>query len=292
MDTRIEMKKSIFAIYTFAVMVLTTSCGNYVAVQKTTDMEYRYEEAKALFVEGSYIRAAALLSDVLVFMKNTANGEECLYMLAQAELGMRDYETASAYFKKYYQTYPKGIYAEMARYYSALTLYKMVPDVRLDQTSTWDAIKEFQNFQELYPYSRMKDRAQKCIGDLQDMLVAKEYESAKLYYNLGDYMANCAFGGSNYEACIVTAENALKDFPFASTSRREELSILVLRSRYQLAKQSVEEKRIERFRSAIDEYYSFVNDYPESKYMSEAKDILASAERIVKRKHINLNDED
>ncbi|MBQ4003588.1 MAG: outer membrane protein assembly factor BamD, partial [Bacteroidaceae bacterium] len=91
---------------------------------------------------------------------------------------------------------------------------------------------------------------------------------------------------------VITAQNALKDFPFASASRREEFAILILRSKYELARQSVEEKRVARFRDAIDEYYAFVNDFPESKYMQEAKDILAAAESIVKRKKLDITQED
>lgn len=285
------MKKIILA-YSLLVLALFTSCGEYANVQKTADFEYRYEVAKSFFVEGSYGKAASLLSDVIAPLKGTASGEESLYMLAQAEFGNRDYETAGNYFKKYYQTYAKGIYAEQARYYAALSLYHQVPDARLDQTNTWDAINSFQDFLDYYPYTHLKNKAQQCIADLQDRLVEKEYLSAKLYFDLGDYMNNCAYGGNNYQACVVTAQNALKDFPYASVDRREELSILILRSKYHLAKSSVEEKRMERFRDAIDEYYSFMNDFPESKYTDEAKKLFSSAESIVKRKHINLDDED
>lgn len=284
------MRKSIFA---YSILLLgLTSCGEFAAVQKTTDYEYRYEVAKACFVEGRYGNAASLLTDLLGVMKGTQNGEESLYMLAQAEFHNRDFETAANYFKKYYQSYPKGQFVEQARYYSALSLYRQAPDVRLDQSSTWDAIKEFQDFIDYYPYSRLKEMAQERITEMQDILVEKEYLAAKLYYELGDYMTNCAYGGSNYEACVVTAENALKDFPYASSQRREELSLLVLRSKYQLAKKSVETKRVERFRSAIDEYYSFINDFPETTHMDEVKRIFRNAENIVKRRNLNLDEED
>ena len=33
-------------------------------------------------------------------------------MLAMAEYQLKDYEAASETFKKYYQTYPQGVYAE------------------------------------------------------------------------------------------------------------------------------------------------------------------------------------
>lgn len=278
-----SMRKSIFAdtACTFLLCALT-SCGEYNNVQKSTDYEYRYEVAKAAFVEGKYGTAASLLTDLLGVMKGTQNGEESLYMLAQAEFENRDYETASNYFKKYYQSYPKGIYVEQARYYAALALYRQIPDVRLDQSNTWDAIKEFQNFIDYYPYSPLKESAQQRITEMQDVLVEKEYLAAKLYYDLGDYMNNCAYGGSNYEACVVTAENALKDFPYATSERREALSLLILQSKYQLARKSVEEKRAERYRDTIDEYYSFVNDFPESRHIAEAKRIFKNAENQIR----------
>ncbi len=284
------MKK--FLIVLSWLTLVLTSCGEYTNVQKSTDYDYRYEVAKANFVEGKYTQASALLGDVLAVMKGTSNAEESLYLLAQSEFCGHDYEVASTYFKKYYQTYPKGVYSQQARFYSAYSLYMQTPEARLDQSATLGAIKEFQTFMDYYPDSELKPRAQQMVMELQDKLVEKEYLAAKLYYELGTYMLNCAYGGSNYEACVVTAQNALKDYPYASPNRREELSVLVLRSKYQLAKESVPEKRIARFRDAIDEYYNFMNDYPESKYTNEAKGILKEAEHIVKKKKINLEEEE
>lgn len=283
--------KAVKHIIFILILCLLTSCGQYVQIQKTPDYEYRYEAAKAYYFQGKYRNAADLLSDLIAVMKGTQNGEESLYLLGMSEFGARDWSSASSYLKKYVQSYPRGIYTEQARFYSALSLYNQTPDVRLDQTDTWDAIREFQAFLDFYPYSIHKARAQAYINEMQDRLVEKEMLSAKLYYDLGDYINNCLFGGSNYEACVVTAENALKDFPFASVGRREELSILILRSKYQLARKSTEEKRIDRFRSAIDEYYSFINDYPESKYLGEANKIFKTADAIVKKKNIKFDED-
>jgi outer membrane protein assembly factor BamD len=196
------------------------------------------------------------------------------------------------FFKKYYQVYPKGQYMEMARYNSGYALYKQTADVRLDQTSTIEAINEYQSFLDYCPNTDLKEQAQQVIYELQDKLVKKEYLSAKLYYDLGTYTINCIYGGNNYEACIVTAQNALKDYPYASPSLREDLSILILRAKYHLARQSVEEKRLERFRETIDEYYAFRNDFPESQYLKEAQTLFDHSERIVARKGALLDDED
>lgn len=272
--------------------MLIVSCSEYTAVLKYNDYEYKYETAKALYMDGHYRQAAELFSMLLAPLKGTSYGEESLYMLAESNMKARDYESAAMFFKKYYQSYPKGIYMEQARFNSGYALYRQTVDVRLDQTSTMEAISEFQDFLDYCPNTTLKGQTHEIIYDLQDKLVRKEYLAAKLYYDLGTYMLNCIYGGSNYDACVVTAQNALKDYPYASPELREELSVLVLRAKYYLARQSVEERRLERFRDAIDEYYAFQNDYPESKYMKEAVDIFNYSEKVIEKNGVLLDDDD
>ena len=60
--------------------------------------------------------------------------------------------------------------------------------------------------------------------------------------------------------------------------------MLILKSRFSEAEQSVNEKKEERYRTVIDEYYAFINDYPDSKYRKEADNIFKIAS-----KHVNNN---
>lgn len=276
-----KMRKVLFLI--LSAVVLLSSCGEFSKVQKTTDYDYKYEVAKAYYMDGHYGRASQLFGDLLAIMKGSAYGEECLYLLAMSNFRNKDYESCATYFRKYYQSYPKGVYVELAHYYTGLALYRLTPDARLDQENTTAAIDELQSFLDAYPTTSLKEETQEMIYKLQDKLVEKEYLSAKLYFDLGSYVGNSTYGGSNYEACIVTAQNALKDYPYATAERREELSMLILKSRYQLAKQSVEEKRIGRFREVVDEYYAFQNDFPESKYAKEAQAIFTDSEAKLKK---------
>lgn len=285
-------RSRLFLLPLLCLLTTLVACTEYSSVLKSNDYEYRYEAAKALYADGHYRQASELFSLLLIPLKGTSYGEESLYMLGESNLKAKDYESAAMYFKKYYQTYPKGHYMELARYNSGYSLYKQTPDIRLDQSSTMEAIREFQSFLDYCPETNLKEQAHTIIYDMQDKLVKKEYLSAKLYYDLGTYTINSIFGGNNYEACVVTAQNALKDYPYASADLREDLSILILRAKYHLARQSVEEKRLERFRDAIDEYYSFQNDYPESQYMKEANSIFSYSERVVAKKGLPLDDEE
>ena len=259
------------------VAMVLVSCGKYDRIVKTQDYEYKYEAAKQYYAEGQYNRAALLLQDVLSVLKGTEQGEESLYLTALCNMKAKNYESAVTVFRKYYQTYPRGKYAEIARFQCAESLYELVNDPKLDQTPTFEAVTEFQNFIENYPASAKRQMAQDYIFKLQDLLVEKEYLSAKLYYNLGTYTGNGRNG--NYGACILTAENAIKDYPY--TSRREEFAILILRAKFALARLSVEEKKVERYHNAIDEYYGFVTEYPESKYLKEAQDLFDKARKYV-----------
>ena len=282
----------LFFLPLLLVLTMLTACSEFSTVLKSDDYEYKYEAAKALYADGQYRQAAELFSMLLAPLKGTSYGEESLYMLAESNLKAKDYESAAMFFKKYYQVYPKGHYMEMARFNSGYSLYKQVADIRLDQTSTMEAIREYQDFLDYCPNTSLKEQTHAVIYELQDRLVEKEYLSAKLYYDLGTYTLNSIYGGNNYEACVVTAQNALKDYPYASAGLRENLSILILRAKYHLARQSVEAKRVERFRDAIDEYYAFENDFPESKYLQEANSIFRYSQRMVERKGGLLSDDD
>lgn len=246
------------------VALLLSSCAHeYNQVLKSGDYTYKYEYAKQSYAQGKYSRAIPLLQELVTMKKGSTEGEECLYMLAMAEYGMKNYETAAEYFKKYYSSYPKGEFAENAKYFVGESLYQNAPEPRLDQSTTITAIAAFQEFLDLYPDARLKQQATNRLFALQDLLVEKEYKSAKLYFDMGTYFGNCTNGGNNYEACIVTAQNALKDYPYSN--RREEFASLIMKGKYELAKMSVEKKQLERYQDAEDECYGFINEYPDSK---------------------------
>ena len=266
------MKRNI--ILTILIAGALSSCGEYNKILKSTDYEYKYEAAKNYFANGKYSKSATLLEDMLIQLKGTDKAEESLYMLAMSYYNQEDYSTSSHYFTTYYNTYPKGQFTELARFHAGKSLGLDTPEPRLDQSGTYKAIQELQMFMEYFPQSSKKQEAQDMIFALQDKLVLKELYSAKLYYNLGNYM------GNNYESCVITAQNALKDYPY--TDYREELSILILRARYEMAIYSVEDKKADRYRETVDEYYAFKNEFPESKYLKEAEKIFNESQKVIK----------
>lgn len=261
-------------------MMLTSCAGEYNKVFKSTDLDYRYEYAKQSFAEGKYNRAATLLLDLITPKKGSDDAQEALYMLGMAEYMSADFESASATFKKYYQTYPKGYYAEQASFYVGQSLYEGAPEPRLDQTPTIGAINAYQQFLDFFPDSELRPKAQERLFELQDKLVQKELLSAQLYYNLGGYFGNINSNNeSNYISSIIVAQNALKLYPYSKW--REEFSLLIMKSKFELAENSTEDKRLERYRDAEDECYGFLNEFPESKDCAIANRFIAKCKKVI-----------
>lgn len=261
-------------IILFLAVLLLTSCGEYQRAQKSEDYNYKFEYAKRAFEQKKYVQASTLLQDCIAVFKGSDKAEESLYLLAMSNYENADYETAGVYFKSYYSRYPKGKYVEPSRFFSGYGYYLDSPDPQLDQTGTIKAIEELQAFLDYFPRSDKVSIAQTAIFELQDKLTLKQLQNAQLYYNLGNYM------GNNYESAIIVARNAVKDYPYSKY--KEELEMLILKSRYQEAVNSIEERKAERYRDVIDEYYSFINNYPDTPNRSEADNILKIARRYVK----------
>lgn len=264
-----------FRYFLLAITVLLlSSCGEYQRVQKSTDPDYKLDYAERAFAQKKYVQAYTILKDIITVFKGTEKAERSLYLLALSYYENKEYLDASLYFQTYYSRYPKGKYTELARFYSGYGYYLDSPEPQLDQSGTHKAIEELQAFLDYFPRSDKVSIAQNAIFELQDKLTLKELQNAQLYYNLGTYL------GNNYQSAVIVAENAIKDYPYSKY--KEDLELLILKAKYQEANLSVEEKKADRFREVIDEYYSFINNFPESPNREEADNIFKIASKYVK----------
>ncbi len=266
------MKK--YSFFLVIVVLTLVSCSEYQKLLKSDDAELKYNKAVEYFDKGDFMRASTLFDAVASYYKGTDRSETVLNYMAKSYMGQKDYYSASEYYKTYVKTYPKGKYVTEAKYMIGYCYYLDSPDARLDQTETYNAIAALQEFVDIYPESERVQDANKLLEELTNKLAYKAYLNAKLYYNLGNYM------GNNYESAVITAQNALKNFP--TTSYREELGMLILESKYEQAVQSVFEKKIERYRNTIDEYYNFINEFPDGKYRKQADRIFNDSKKNVK----------
>lgn len=257
------MRKTALTIsVSLLLLALLSGCSGYNKILKASDYNTKYSLAKIYFMEGHYTSCSSILEECVAYQRGTAQAEESMYLLATCYYNMDDYLSASQYYMACYRSFPNSTYSEGCLYWSGRSLFLDTPDPRLDATSTTNAIMQLQRFVETYPESKFRPDAEQMIYTMYDRLVEKEIGTAELYYNMGNYM------GNNYRSSIIVAQNALRDYPY--TKYREKLSMLILKAKFQMAQESVLEKRDDRYRDAIDEYYAFKNEFPESSYMKEA----------------------
>ena len=270
-------KTSLKIVILSLVAVVLTGCSGYNKIMKASDYNTKYSMAKQYFMEGHYTSCSSILEECVAFQRGTAQSEESMYLLATCYYNLSDYLSASQYYMACYRSFPNSAYSENCLFWSGKSLFLDTPDPRLDATSTTDAIIQLQRFVETYPESKYRNESENMIYEMYDRLVEKEVGTAELYYNMGNYL------GNNYRSSIIVAQNALLDFPY--TKYREKLSMLVLKAKFQMAQESVLSKRDERYRDAIDEYYAFKNEFPESQYMKEADKIFRTSTKNLGNKN-------
>lgn len=255
-------------------MVLFAGCGEYQKLLKSTDPELKYQKAIEYFDAKDYVRAQTLFDDISAYYKGTERSEDVLNYLARCYVGQKVYDNACEYYSAYIRNYPKGRYIMEASFMIAHCYYLDSPDARLDQEQTKQAIEYFNQFIERYPESPHVNDAYEELNEMYDKLAYKEYLSAKLYYNLGTYL------GNNYESAAIVAQNALKKYP--GNKYVEDLSWIILSSKYEQTKNSFEEKKLERARDSYDEYYNFITEFPDSKHRKAADKMGTELKKMIK----------
>lgn len=230
------MKKYLIVILAFFAL---SACNRQQDLaMKSADKDYILKVANEKFENKKWSDALALYERLSNLVAGTDDAPNVVYNSAYANYYDKSYKLAGHQFKNFAVTFPQDKRAEDASYMSALCFYEGSMDYNLDQTSTELAINELQNFLNNYPDSEKSKNINDLIDELTYKLEFKAYENAKQYYQIADY-----------KAANVTFENVLDDFP--STKLRPKIYDFIIKSRYELAVNSVYELKKDRLESAI-----------------------------------------
>lgn len=260
------MSKRFSIVLVLLSIVICSACNDFNRMVKSTDNEMKYEVAMDYFEKHDYNHALQLFDLLQASFRNTPKGEAINYNTAWCYYYQEDYEIASYYFNKFIQTYPFSKNAEKAAYMNAYCSYMISPEPELDQTNTFNAIKQLKVFIERYPNSDSLARANQLLTDLNNKLEEKEYDICRLYYRM-----------ENYSAAITSFENMLNKYP--NTKHREEILFDMARTYYDYAENSIPEKKRERYESCIEHCNTLSYLFPENRYNTELKSIVAKARK-------------
>lgn len=260
-------------LYTALLVLLmafaTFSCSQYEKIVKSEDVNLKYTKAFDYYNKGDYVKAGALFDQLAPLTRGTRRADSVFFFQAMSQYKLTDYIIAGHYFNVFVGLYQNSRFIEEATYMEAYCYYLQSPRPELDQIPTNAALDAFHLYMIRYPRSERIADCQRIVTELNEKLMEKAFLSAELYYNLSDYKAS-----------IVALNNCLVDFP--ETKLREEIMFLILKSKYYLALNSIRIKQTERFQDMVDEYYSFVAEFPNSKNKKDADVMYKDSSKYIK----------
>lgn len=264
------MKKGATFLLLIAFMIALSACkSEFEKVRLSNDPQLMYEKADMYFEQEEYERAQTLYELAISAFRGQKEAEELFFKYAQTHFYLEQYILAAHYFKNFATTFINSDKKEDAEFLTAYANYKNSPIFRLDQTYTEQAIADFQIFVNTYPRSERVEQCNELIDELRAKLETKMFYEGKLYFDIQDYQsANQSFN------------NLLKDFP--ESSNAEEVRIMIVRSSYKLAENSIYEKRKERYEETIELARKFYKRYNKSSYSREARELEKLSQSALK----------
>ncbi len=255
------------------------TCGKVNKTIKKGSFEQKYSTALCYYQNERYYQASLLFDDISSQIVGTDSAENVEFYQSYCYYNLENYFYAAHYFRKFFKKYPRSKYAEEANYMHVMSLYKSSAPYYLDQQSTYDAIRACQSFINKYPRSAYLEKSNDIIDELQAKLEKKAFENAKLYLKT-----------HRYKAAVVAFENFPDKYP--DSDYNEELAFLKIEAQYNLAENSQEIIRedgktitlkLDRFREAQEFYLSFVDRFPKSAYLKDAKGLYEQTLAQIKK---------
>jgi outer membrane protein assembly factor BamD len=261
-------------LFFFLLIVLLSSCSKFGKVLKSKDFEYKLKMANSYYDKKEFRQAQVLFEELFPVFKGTPQHEDLYYRFAYSHYNLRDYVTAENLFKGYIEIFANNPRAEEMEYMQALCFYKQSPKAELEQSNTIKAIGMFQVFLNTHPESPRNKEAEEIIAKCQAKLETKEFLSAQLYFNVGQF-----------RAAALAYTTLMNNYP--DSQKSDEYKLMAIKSFYRFASMSIDEKQEERYTKVIREVEDFQDRFPESKLTKEAERYLTLSKNNLK----SLNNE-
>ena len=263
------MKKTFACFLLTSVMFLVSCKSNFEKVRSSGDVQLILNKAFEYYEKEDFSKAQTLFELVLSSINGSDKAEKACYQYAYCHYYLKEYLLAAYYFKNFSNTFTASPQREEAAFMSAYSNYQMSPIYRLEQSNTTTAIEEFQAFVNLFPDSKRVGECNTLIDECRRKLEAKAFAEGELYFNI-----------RQYQSAVVSFDNLLKEYPESPDIER--VRFLIAKSDYLLSKNSVVERKEERYAETIKRCDDFIEKHANGKYAKEAKQIRRDAEREMK----------
>ena len=238
-------------------------------ILKNPDPAYKLRLAEQYFVKKKYNKAQLIFEDIMPYYKTGKEFEDIYYKYAYCAYYQNDYANAENLFKSFLEIFPNSTKSEEVDYMRAYSFYQQSPKAELDQTNTIKAMGMMQTFINTHPGSARIKEANELIDICRAKLEVKDFKSAQLYYDIGQFRA----AGVAFATLLNTYPESLKG---------DEYKLMIIKSYYRFAELSVEEKKVERYTQVVTECNEFSDRFPDSKLKKDAEDFLILSQTNIK----------
>lgn len=233
-----------------ATLVVLTGCNGSNRLRYDTPEE-AFTKGKEFFDNGKYQRAIEYFQGTFDFGRTHAYAADAQFLMARSYQLKGDYLLAANEYQRFMQLYRTDPRVEDAEFQSAMTLYERSPKVERDQTDTRKSAEQFQLFIDRYPTSPLVATADSLIRVQREKLAFKQFESAKLYETR-----------ELYEAAALTFVSVFDRYP--DTSWGDDALLGAIRNMITFSKESVIQRRAERYEQAVINYRTLREIFPDS----------------------------
>lgn len=261
-----NMKNKIFLLGALALLSAIGCKSQYDLLLNSPDVDMKYEAAFDFFNNKKYKKAAGLFESLAIQTQGTEKDDTVRYYWALSNYKLQDYVTAEANFTSFLDMYSRSPFTQDSRFLKLDCMYRSTYRWELDQNPTRSAIYAITEYTQEYPDSPNIPICNVMVDELKDRLDRKEFENARLYYKMEDYIA-----------AKTSFKNILKDN--ADNRYREEVLYYLAKSSYKYAQNSVQDKQKDRYMDFVDQYYNFIGEVPESKFRAELDQLYRRYQR-------------
>ena len=252
-------------------MLLTTvSCSEYNKLLKSGSNKQKYDKALEYFNAGKYSRSLTLFKDIEHIFSQSDQADTVAFYTSLCSYKMGDFETSSQQFDEFRRRFGRSPFLEESEYYFAKGFYYLSPKPENDQSFTFQAMQAISEYLDRYPKSQKRDELLENMIELRQKLYDKAFLNAKLYYDVG-----------YYNSAVTALRNAILKYP--ESNHREELAYLIVSAQCLYARNSVPALQRQRYLDTQNAYYSFIDEYPESKYRKEADKMQDEAKKFLEK---------
>lgn len=273
------MNKKVLLFLAALGTFLLVGCGGYNKLLKSEDKELMYHKALDYYGTGKYQRTLQLLEEISPFFAGTAREDTIAYYTGASYYKQGDFESSSMIFDDFRRRYGRSPFIEDVEYMYAMGFYFSSPAPNRDQTTTQRALIAINEYLDRYPHSVKKQLLEARIEELRMKLYDKAYINARSYFTTG-----------KYKSAVLALRNALDQYP--QTPHREELMYLITKASYLLADNSIATLQRDRYMNMMDAYYSFVSEFPDSRYRKELDRMQRTAKSYLNEENNDNTDTD